>query len=993
MIVDWVAYGRPAAEALRVAIGEAKGDEPLAPVTVVVPANHVGVSTRRLLASGVLGPVCSRGVGLVGVSFLTVYRVAELLGAPGLAASGRRPVSTPVIAAAVRAALVADPGVFAPVASHPATEAALVATYRELRDLSSSALDTLATRSRRANDVVRLHRFARAWLVPNWYDEEDLMASAVTELHGAAALGTVIVYLPQRLGRHAAELLRSVGTRVLAGITDDQGADAEVLDGVARLDAGRLHLTPSVSPRPPARVVTTSDADEEVRVAVRAVVDAARAGTPLDRIVLLHPGIEPYPRLLHEHLRAAGIAANGPSVTSLAASVAGRALVALLDLPAGGFRREEVFAWLACAPMVREAAAWERVSRDAGVIAGRRDWSDRLEHFAREREQVAAADDPDAPGWRAQRARTQARDARNLRRFVLELVDDLASAAATPRTWGEHARWVRRHLARLGDGEGWPAPERDATARVLAAVDRLAALDEIDGPVDLDVFARTLRMEMDADLGRVGRFGDGVFVGPVSMGVGLDADLVAIVGLAEGSYPARIHEDSLLPDHERVAAGDLALAGDRVGRQHRWLLAALAGGDRHLICVPRGDLRRSTERVPSRWVDVAGCEHVASFDAGLRALASPATAQEHRLRTLMGGPLRDPIVTRGTEMVEARRSDRFTRFDGNLAGLPIPPTLETSATRLERWAVCPFASLMGDVLGVAPIDNPEDHLQVAPMVKGELIHTILERFLLEHLAVPPPPDQAWSDTDRQRLAAIADEVCADYEASGLTGRAIFWARDRERIHGELRRFLADDSAHRRAHRSHPVAAELAFSAVRLELPGGRAVHFRGKADRVDEAEDGTLHVMDYKSGKPDRYNGLSATDPDLGGRKLQLPVYALAARQHRAAGQVPVEAEYWFVSEVGGFRRIGYPVTPEVLDLVAVRVEAIVEGIEAGVFPHRPTTQSTTPFVECQWCDPDGLGVADLRRQWERKRHDPALAAYVAMSDSGSPAHVGATGG
>jgi hypothetical protein len=57
--VRWVRCGRSAADALRVAISSAKGDKPLSPVTIVVPANDVGVATRRLLASGGLGPVCS----------------------------------------------------------------------------------------------------------------------------------------------------------------------------------------------------------------------------------------------------------------------------------------------------------------------------------------------------------------------------------------------------------------------------------------------------------------------------------------------------------------------------------------------------------------------------------------------------------------------------------------------------------------------------------------------------------------------------------------------------------------------------------------------------------------------------------------------------------------------------------------------------------------------------------------------------------------------
>ena len=54
-------YGRPALEALRDAVAKAKAGDPLAPVTVVVPANHVGVTARRLLAGGALGGLAPGG--------------------------------------------------------------------------------------------------------------------------------------------------------------------------------------------------------------------------------------------------------------------------------------------------------------------------------------------------------------------------------------------------------------------------------------------------------------------------------------------------------------------------------------------------------------------------------------------------------------------------------------------------------------------------------------------------------------------------------------------------------------------------------------------------------------------------------------------------------------------------------------------------------------------------------------------------------------------
>jgi ATP-dependent helicase/nuclease subunit B len=473
--VEWVEYGRGAAEALRAEIARAKAASPLAPVTVVVASNHVGVATRRLLAKGTLGPTSATGSGLIAVSFVTPYRLAELLGAPSLAAGGRRPVSTPMIAAALRAALAREPGLFAPVAEHPATETALVATYRELREVSAKGLDGIAASSPRAADVVRIHRATRTFLEPRWYDEQDLMRAAAAELAAgratasSAELGSVILYLPQRISPHVQVLLTAIASAcaeftVLAGSTGDPRADADVLTAVRRLapsadePAEREPHTVVASDR--TRIVLVSDADEEVRAAVRRVIEAVRAGTPLDRIAVLNAGAEPYARLTHEHLRVAGIRANGTAVMPLSGRVAGRALLDLLALPERNFRRQDVFAWLTTAPLRHQGtpapvAAWERISRDAGIVAGREQWDTRLTRFVDELDARIATADPDQPEWRVDRDRKRARRARDLRAFVVDLIDELFRIASRPRGWGAHARWAREKLTTIvGDPGG-----------------------------------------------------------------------------------------------------------------------------------------------------------------------------------------------------------------------------------------------------------------------------------------------------------------------------------------------------------------------------------------------------------------------------------------------------------------------------------------------------------------------------------------------------------
>src|SRR5581483_1560674 len=152
--------------------------------------------------------------------------------------------------------LAEDPGIFDPVADHPSTESALVTAYRELRDVSSDALDALARLSPRASDVVRLHRSTRARLAGSWYDEEDLLdaAIAVLDRHPLTVdeLGSVVVYLPEQVTRHGAALVRAVAGRsdvlVLAGSVGHAEADAEVVGSVRRLEGPAPGAGPRAAP-------------------------------------------------------------------------------------------------------------------------------------------------------------------------------------------------------------------------------------------------------------------------------------------------------------------------------------------------------------------------------------------------------------------------------------------------------------------------------------------------------------------------------------------------------------------------------------------------------------------------------------------------------------------------------------------------------------------------------------------------------------------------
>jgi ATP-dependent helicase/nuclease subunit B len=996
-------YGRPAVDLLATQLVAAKHGDALAPVTVIVSSNYAGVSTRRALAG--------RPGGLANVSFLTLFRLAERLGAASLAAVGRRPVSTPFLAQALRAVLAGQPGVFAPVADHPATELALVAATRELAGLNPGALDAVAACSPRAGDVVRIARQVRGALAPAWYDEHDLLGAATVALEQGGTAGPVIVHLLQEVSPAAGELLQALAERetvsVNVGVTGDLDADRHVLDAHAR--AGVTVNPGPVEPPLATTIISVSDPDEEVRAAIRQTTDWMRAGIRLGRIALLYGATDPYARLLHEQLEAAGLPHQGAPVRDVGNMLLGRTVRALLALPDHRFRRRDVLAVVTGAPLrdgnrdgggLAPGRAWERISRAAGVVDDD-DWDRRLAVFGAEQRRRADEAERDDQDRRADHLRRDADRAQRLAAFVARLRADLESLAAET-SWAAMVdathRLVRVYLGGERHRLRWPDEEQQAAERVEEILDRLAGLDAVGGPPPtVDVFRRTLEGELEVSLRRVGHYGEGVLIGPVSIAAGIELDRAVVLGLAEGTFPPRRLEDSLLHDDERrAAAGQLLLRADRVHDDHRHLLAAMAAAAETALSFPRGDLRRHGDRAASRWLladaarlsgqdslfteeleaQPAGWLHqVPSYAAGLARVAFPATAQDLRLAAMLRQPepvlAGDPVLALGADLARSRRSSAFTRFDGNLTGVALPDYSSsgaTSATRLQAWTECPHAFLLQYLLGVDAVEDVERQLEMNPLDKGSLIHEILDRFVAEQIVAGR--SAPWVGNELDRLLEIAENVFIEYGGRGVTGRAMFWRRDRARILADLERFAALDDG-------RPLDTEMSFADVAYPLPGGRSVRFRGAIDRVDDLGAGSARVTDYKTGSTRGYEGLSPTDPHQGGTRLQLAVYGRAVQQE--LGREDVDTGYWFVTERGKFGRIGYQLTSEVLAQVGEALATIVDGIRSGMFPSRPPAVPAFLWVDCWYCAPDGLSAAEARRDWERKRADATLFDYVRM--------------
>ncbi len=1014
-------------------IRELQTGDPLHPVSVVVPGHHLGLHLRRRLA----------GEGYASVRFLVLAQLAEALGAARLAAEGRSPLTAVTRAALVRRALRTAGEVLSGSADQAGLVDLVAALALELRrrgDLPADTRRILATGTATARAALHaIAEYERLRGVARRYDEVDLLeaATAALEAGGAAGvagnLGTLLVHLPARLDGPEARLIRALAghTQVVVALPDVDGDGAA--EAAARLG---VDIPPTAIPaaRPPAATTAVIAADpiEEVRAAVRGVLAAMESdrAVPLHRAAIVHANEDTYGTALRDTLRAAGIAPVALGGRPLADSVAARGLLGVIRLREQEWSRPAVLAWLSGLPhrggVLRSQARWDQLSRDAGAVRGADQWRSRLTQLAgsRARQLAHLEEAGDLTDARRAAIRRDIDDARAIAEQVAAM--DLATRPPEEPTWAAHVGWALalRHRFVAPDS-AWTAEDQEASQMVEEVVRGLAAAHDIEPTVSVGAFLRALEDGLRTRRRPDGRLGTGVVIGPLRLLLGMDFDSVHILGALEGTFPGTLPVDPLLagdPLERRaqqeaqsrrdwlsaLAAGDggevvvSAPVTDSEGRAvypSPWLLELLAGDGTSLSAtaartgtVTHPRLHRVGAAAPGggtalyvaeRREQEAAAAHRAGIDLSRTALAR-----------------RDDLpLGRALETVRARRSDRLTEFDGNVAGVAGLPLIirgltgmTQSATGIQNWAACPFRYLMGRVLWVAATEDVEDERwwQIDAAERGSLIHKILERFFQEVAASGrPEPGAAYGPEDVRRMEAIAVEEFDGATARGVSGHPLVWDNQRAVILADLRTLLRLDAEQRGAGGWRPAHLEQGFGMgeagwppVTVALPHGRSVVLRGLIDRVDRAEGG-LRVIDYKTGR-DSKTEVSAANRLDGGRAVQLALYAQAVRDRERAEGRPapvVSALYWFCTTRGNFRQRQMVAGDETDAALADVVDGIDAGVRAGCFPQVPGAfQDHWGTCEnCSYCDYDGLCPSGRDSLAEAKSGDPVLAPYRAL--------------
>ncbi len=839
---------------------------------------------------------------------------------------------------------------------------------------------------------------------------------------------------------------------VLLGTTGDERADGPVLTlaGALGFAPGGLRTVeaqeglPALPPRE-THLHIAPNAHEEIRWVIRRIVERAEEkGTPFHRMAILYRADNPYATLIPAELTLAGIPVAGPDRAMLGDTPAGRTLTGLLSLSGGGLGRAEVMAWLTGCPIKVPGpgrtgfspSRWDRLSKKAGIVGGLGEWRSRLSSY--ERSLAERADrreqDGEASQGRADGMRAEAAEAREALSFVEELAEKLISPGPG-RTWEEYCDWASGLLDTYLSSEPHGPEEmvaRDGLDKVRRRVEELAVTDRVTAGTTLGKFRRAVEDSLKAPVGHLGVTGEGVFVSSLAAASGMSFDALWVVGMIEGRMPPAVRSDPLLPEPDlRGPVGRPRVERQAAADRYDYL-SALAGSEVRTLSYPAVDAASGARAYPSRWFleqatalegrpvhtsdigDLRERPWLAIVESGVHALAgaeerSLADIQDYNLARLLQwqnsgrSPARHPLVldgplARAARMGRKRRLHRLTKFDGNLSSAAATSRFRqdlegsaVSATSLESWAACPFRYFLGHVLRLGMVETPEEIMTIGALERGNVVHRILERFILDaerkgHL---PAPGEGWSTHSRDRIMEIAGEEFAAAEARGVTGKRTMWNLEKQDIEADLDTFLEEDAQVRGEHGSASIRVEAAFGfagvpPAGMELSDGTRIGFRGIADRLDISSDGSsVLVIDYKTGSAGSYRELEGDVIDRG-KRLQLGIYSLAARSiEPAAGKV--RAAYWFATARGGFQFAprGY------LDMGDERVSrrfregisTIVEGIRRGLFPANPGRQARGGGANCRFCDFDSLCPARRDEIWEAKRADPILSGYVALAD------------
>jgi ATP-dependent helicase/DNAse subunit B len=753
----------------------------------------------------------------------------------------------------------------------------------------------------------RFQRAQRA-IVPSLGIEPEMMDSSSMLMPAIARIEESLfenVIAPPYLGGVASGAKQSPG-------------DGRLLRRAGLDTAEERRLLDQRPPRNDIEFIEAQTRTAEVRAALRWLkARIVRDGMALADVAVLARDIEPYRPLLEETADEFGIPLRIVGGQPLVENPAVAALLSLLSLPLEDWPRRPVleawrspyFDWSGPGITLEDTTELDEISRQGHVISGLEQWYEAFELW-KNRKMTEFEDDLGT---------TNAMDSRSANTQNLETLESRFQLFVDLLTVPAHTT-IKQFIAiienLMGDDPALTgtqpedgsinivacarasqlSEERDVAAlRAFKDVLRGLALAEAtlqSDSLDYADFYADLRAAVESATYNVPGQG-GMLAASVLDGRGLAFQAVALLGLSEGEFPRIEREDVLLSegDRETLRARGLPLETRLHGDEGSLFYQAVTRARQKLLLARPylADDGQPWEPSPF-WEEMRrlnGSRPVVRVrpEDGLTDPAEAASPVEWReaVREF------DIYIERGVEALKARLAPMA---EGAYEGDTSTGAIETfdlnerfgpehgwSASRLESYGTCRYEFFVAYALGLEPRTPPEEGFDVRML--GSMLHKILE-------------DVYSSANDLETcLALLPEKARAVFERApqeyGFRPTAL-WAVQQQELERRLRETItALDEV---SHGFTPLHMEARFGmgqpSLVLQTEAGE-VRLHGYIDRLDAAPDGSLRVIDYKSGG----STISARHLQEG-RRLQLPIYALAAQDALGLGEV-ASGFYWHI--------------------------------------------------------------------------------------------------
>jgi ATP-dependent helicase/nuclease subunit B len=369
------------------------------------------------------------------------------------------------------------------------------------------------------------------------------------------------------------------------------------------------------------------------------------------------------------------------------------------------------------------------------------------------------------------------------------------------------------HLASTDQDVGaeyvWGGEDGEALASFIAELaDAASAL----GPINPDTYPALLDNLMAARSLRP-RFGrhPRVFIWGLMEARLQRADLMILGGLNEASWPPDAPSNPWM-SRPMMASLGLALPERRIGLTAHDFAQGFTAPN---VLLTRSERVDGTPTVPSRWL--------LRLDNCLKALGR-----------VSGLPRRSDMLGwfEALDQPDASTPGTVT------APAPTPPIEarpnRLSVTRIETWIRDPYAIYAERILRLKPLDPLDADPGAAD--RGNVIHDALEKFISAMPAGDLPDDAA------DQLIEIGRGVFNDLLVRpGI--RAFWWPRFLR-----IAEWFVEMERARRAGGVSTLANEV-VGEMDL-LAAGMSFTLTAKADRIDRLPDGSLAILDYKTGQP-----------------------------------------------------------------------------------------------------------------------------------------------